>query len=61
MIKSVFDTHRNEYNVTISKQELDDAFKSEQKFQLCLHNIVLATHGKDLADELFPIQEGGET
>lgn len=61
MIKSVFDTKRNEFNVTITKQELDEAFKSEQHLQRCLHNIVVATHGKDLADELFPIQEGDET
>ena len=45
-MKSVFDNRRNEYNVTITKSELEQAFKSEQELHKFMHEIVANTYGE---------------
>lgn len=54
-MKSAFDNHRNEYNVTITKSELEQAFKSEHELQTFMHNIVANTYGEWMAEACFPL------
>jgi hypothetical protein len=54
-MKSVFDNRRNEYNVTITKGELEQAFKSEQELHKFMHEIVASTYGEWIAEACFPL------
>lgn len=54
-MKSIFDDRRNEYNVTITKGELEQAFKSEQELNKFMHEIVANTYGEWLAEACFPL------
>ena len=54
-MKSVFDNSRNEYNVTITKGELEQAFKSEQELHKFMHEIVANTYGEWIAEACFPL------
>ena len=54
-MKSVFDNRRNEYNVIITKSELEQAFKSEQELQKFMHEIVANTYGEWTAEACFPL------
>ena len=53
-----YNERQNTYNVSITDAELKEAFTSEDGYLLFLHNIVLTTYGKDLANQLFPIGKG---
>lgn len=52
---STFDNRRNEYNVTITKSELEQAFKSEQELHNFMHEIVANTYGEWTAEACFPL------
>lgn len=52
---STFDNRRNEYNVTITKSELEQAFKSEQELHKFMHEIVANTYGEWMAEACFPL------
>ena len=54
-MKSIFDNRRNEYNVTITKGELEQAFKSEQALNVFMHEIVADTYGEWTAEACFPL------
>ena len=54
-MKSTFDNRRNEYNVTITKGELEQAFKSEQELNKFMHEIVANTYGEWVAEACFPL------
>lgn len=56
---SIFDERGNKFIITISKKELEDAFKSFDNLQFLLHDICLTTYGKQMADELFPLGQKG--
>lgn len=53
-----YNERQNTYNVIITDADLKEAFASESGYLAFLHNIVLTTYGKDLADQLFPIEKG---
>ena len=54
-MKSTFDNRRNEYNVNITKGELEQAFKSEQELHKFMHEIVANTYGEWIAEACFPL------
>ena len=54
-MKSAFDNRRNEYNVIITKGELEQAFKSEQELHKFMHEIVANTYGEWIAEACFPL------
>ena len=54
-MKSTFDNRRNEYNVTITKSEL------EQELQTFMHNIVANTYGEWMAEACFPLYRKDNT
>lgn len=56
-MQTTFDARKNEFTVTIGRQELEDAFRSPSELQLLMHNICLQSYGTRMADELFPIGE----
>lgn len=45
----------NEWNVTLSINDLQSAFQSERDLQTLLHAIVEQTYGKLVADNCFPL------
>lgn len=60
-MKSIFDDRRNEYNVTITKAELEKAFKSEQDLHRFMHEIVANTYGEWMAEACFPLYRSEPT
>lgn len=58
---STFDSRRNEYNVTITKSELEQAFKSEQELHKFMHEIVANTYGEWMAEACFPLYRKDNT
>ena len=48
----------NEYEVTVNKDDLLTAYISKKGLNQLMHNIVKATHGEKMANELFPIKKG---
>lgn len=59
-MKSVFDERRNEFNVTITQDELKQAFKSEQELHKFMHNVVANTYGEWMAEACFPLYRKDE-
>ena len=48
-----YDYKRNEWHVTLSDSDLQNAFKSEQNYLSLLHSIAEKTGGKYFADMFF--------
>lgn len=42
--------------VELSRQDLEQAFKSERDLQILLHNVCLKAYGLHMANLLFPIE-----
>lgn len=47
------DIIKNEFDVSLSEEELKYAFQSEEHLTNLLYDIVKNTYGKELADEMF--------
>ncbi len=54
-MKTIFDERKNEYNVTITEDELKKAFKSKHELQEFMHEIVSSTYGEWMAEAVFPL------
>lgn len=46
--------------VELSRQDLEQGFKSERDFQILLHNVCLKAYGPHMANLLFPIESEDE-
>lgn len=56
-MKTEYDYKRNEWNITLSDSDLQNAFKSEQNYLSLLHSIAEKAGGKYFADMFFPLWE----
>ena len=54
------DLRRLEYVVKIHKDELHNAFESEENFYNFLRELTINTFGEEVANDLFPIIEKEE-
>lgn len=43
---------------TLTRNDLEEAFRTRKNFLLLLHKIVADTYDEELAEELFPLDEG---
>lgn len=43
--------------VELSRQDLEQAFKSEKDLQILLHNVCLKAYGLHMANLLFPVDD----
>ena len=59
-MRSNFDERRECYEVTITKSELEQAFKSEQELHKFMHEIVANTYGEWMAEACFPLYRKDE-
>ena len=57
-MKATYNAKENCFDVTITKEDLKDAFASEDAYYTFLRNIVVHTHGEHVANILFPIEKG---
>ena len=52
-MKVEWDIINNEFNVSLSEEELRYAFKKEENLINLMYDIVKNTYGKELADEMY--------
>lgn len=55
-MRSEFDPQKNEFNVTITKDDLNKAMRSADDLYLFMHEIVSSTYGDWMAEAAFPLQ-----
>lgn len=60
-MRANFDEPRECYEVTITKSELEQAFKSEQELHKFMHEIVANTYGEWMAEACFPLYRKDNT
>ena len=54
-----YNPRNHAFSVTLSGEELEKAFQNPSEYLLLLHNIVLETYGREMADKLFPLESEG--
>lgn len=54
-MRSEFDPQKNEFNVTIINDDLNQAMRSADDLYLFMHNIVSSTYGDWMAEAAFPL------
>lgn len=54
-MRSEFDPQKNEFNVTITNDDLNKAMRSADDLYLFMHNIVSSTYGDWMTEAAFPL------
>lgn len=49
------DIIKNEFNVSLSKEELERAFQSKENLINLMYDIAKNTYGKEIADKMFRV------
>ena len=51
-----YNDKNNEWNITLTINELQSAFQSKRDLQTLLHSMVEQTYGRAIADKCFPLE-----